>query len=430
MTSTYNIKNYRSTFQYPVLDKIHGQPNLDTILSLLRQLKINAQSVPTTLGGGQLGYLALVLPNAAYTSIPNARPFHRPTDPGEFIVTVPTTTRAGASTAISAAVVTQQKAAYDEKVRLYNECQAIEQALRQQIIDAVEPDYLEALRDPYTEMVQASIPDIIKHLRETYGFISDEDLSNRLTELKAYVYDPEKTVDDVFNKIKRHQELAILMNNPLTNKQQESIAITIFNRVGVFQSHLIKWNEKPENEKTLENLKLHMRSSWKALSKVGALKIQDSTLNQANIVSELVENQQQLAQNLRDDISTQLKNTVTEAMLMFQQQDDQNDSLPNNVISTDTSINSTTSTITLETLMSTIQDLKKEITTLKSNKSNNTTNRDINPRTGKPFKRYCWTHGCCTHHGRDCPDKKTGHKNEANFKNRLGGSNYKCLGTG
>ena len=164
-----------------------------------------------------------------YTSILNARTFHRPTDPGDLIVTVPTTTRAGATKAISAAVVTQQKDTYDEKVRLYNECQAVEQALRQQIIDAVEPDYLEALRDPYTEKVQASIPNIIKHLRETYGCISDEDSSDRETELKAYIYDPVKTVDDVFNKIKRHQELAILMNNPLTNKQQESIAMTIFN---------------------------------------------------------------------------------------------------------------------------------------------------------------------------------------------------------
>ena len=146
-----------------------------------------------------------------------------------------------------------------------------------------------------------------------------------------------------------------------------------------------------------------MCSSWKALTKVGALKLQDSTLNQANIVSELVENQQQLAKNLRDDISTQLRNTVTEAMLMFEQQDDQSDSI--NVISTHNSINSTTSTLTLETLMPAIQGLKKEITSLKSNKSNNTTNRDINPRTGKPFKRYCWTHGCCTHHGCDCQDK-------------------------
>jgi hypothetical protein len=218
MSSSYIIKNYRTAFQYPVLDKIHGQPTLDTILNLLRQLKINAQSVPTALGGGQLGYLALVLPTTSYEDIPNARNFRRPTDPGDFVITIPPATRAGGGT-ISAAVVTEQKAMHDEKVQLYNECQAVEQALRQQIIDAVEADYLEALREEYTEMVKSSFPDIIKHLRETYGFISDEDLAEREFNLKAYIYDPVKTVDAVFNKIKRHQELAMLMNNPLTDKQ-------------------------------------------------------------------------------------------------------------------------------------------------------------------------------------------------------------------
>ena len=66
-----------------------------------------------------------------------------------------------------------------------------------------------------------------------------------------------------------------------------------------------------------------------------------------------------------------------------------------------------------------------------SNKNTNNDrsgNNDINPRTGKPFKRYCWSCGCCPHWGRNCPNKKKGHKDEASFKNRIGGSNEGCLG--
>ena len=88
------------------------------------------------------------------------------------------------------------------------------------IIDAIESDYLEAIRNDFTGMVQESIPDIIQHLTKTYGFVSEEDLSDRDDELKNYAYNPSKTVDDVFNKIKKHQELAILMKNPKTDKQQ------------------------------------------------------------------------------------------------------------------------------------------------------------------------------------------------------------------
>ena len=438
MTSFYSIKNYKTQFQYPTLDKIHGQPNLDSILHLVRQLKINAQSVSTTLGGGQLGYLALVISSTSYMTIPNARTFHRPNDPGPFILTVPPITRATSSTSssaptISSAVITQQKAAWDEQIRLYNECQAVEQALRQQIIDAIESDFLEAIRNDDTGMVQESIPDIIQHLTKTYGYVSEEDLSDRDDELKNYTYDPSKTVDDVFNKIKKHQELAILMNNPKTDKQLCSTAYTIFNRTGVFQNHLIAWNNKPDNDRTFSNMKLHTRASWEALKKVGALKIQDSSLNQANIVQELATQQQALAQNLREDFSTQLQTTIQDAMNMFQQQEPfQQPTVPpplTDTSSSNQSLNSTTSTLTLDTLMTTIQDLKKEISSLKNSTTNKDTS-DINPRTGKPYRRYCWSHGCCTHDGKHCNNRKTGHKEEATFKKRLGGSNYNCMGTG
>ena len=66
------------------MDKIHSEPTLNTLLHLFKQLKINAQSVPTTLGGGQLGYLAFVLSEEEYDTIHNTVPFVRPTDPEVF----------------------------------------------------------------------------------------------------------------------------------------------------------------------------------------------------------------------------------------------------------------------------------------------------------------------------------------------------------
>ena len=40
---------------------------------------------------------------------------------------------------------------------------------------------------------------------------------------------------------------------------------------------------------------------------------------------------------------------------------------------------------------------------------------DINPRTDKKYKRYCWSCGCCPHWGKDCKNKKPGHQDNANF---------------
>ena len=94
------------------------------------------------------------------------------------------------------------------------------------------------------------------------------------------------------------------------------------------------------------------------------------------------------------------------------------------------------------TLLCAIQDLTRQVSQL----STATTGRDpnpnanggrqpqdgdgipsTNPRTGRPYRRYCWTHGCCNHWGRHCNNKKNGHQDAATFANRMGGSNKNCL---
>ena len=93
-------------FEYPTLQKIHGRPNIDSIITLHRQVKRNAQRVPSTLGGGQYGYLGLVLPAETYNTIPHTTPFTRPTDPGEF----QPRTATGAVTRAAIATLTSAKA--------------------------------------------------------------------------------------------------------------------------------------------------------------------------------------------------------------------------------------------------------------------------------------------------------------------------------
>ena len=163
MITSYSIKNIYSHFEYKELTKIDGEPTLDLILILHQQVKRNAQCVPMTLGGGQLGYLALVLTQEQYDSIPNLELFVRPTNPGDFQLQEPDpntssptprciTTRSSARLAtsrpptaqdttaivptdttnvsvITAAEVATQKAIHEADIKKYYECQAVEQAL-------------------------------------------------------------------------------------------------------------------------------------------------------------------------------------------------------------------------------------------------------------------------------------------------------------
>ena len=49
--------------------------------------------------------------------------------------------------------MTTQKVAHDEAAKRYYECQAVEQALRSQIIEAVEPEYIDTLYNVDTYMI-------------------------------------------------------------------------------------------------------------------------------------------------------------------------------------------------------------------------------------------------------------------------------------
>ena len=65
-------------FDYPELTKIMGEPTITSLLKMKNELKLNAQSVPSTLGGGRHGHLELVLSEDEYESVAHGTPYVKP----------------------------------------------------------------------------------------------------------------------------------------------------------------------------------------------------------------------------------------------------------------------------------------------------------------------------------------------------------------
>jgi len=188
---------------------------------------------------------------------------------------------------------------------------------------------------------------------------------------------------------------------------------------------LLEWNRKTSNNKTYANFKKHMRTAYHALNEVGALTIQDSSINQVNLIQEISSQQEKMAQDIKDS----LQSNILEAMMMMQTPSTDTPYLieDSSSISANT-FESAKSTATIESLVSIIKNLESKMEKLQKGyaPSNNGDSDTINPKTGKEWKRYCWTCGCCPHASKDCPIKKPGHQVKATFNNRLGGSNEKC----
>ena len=128
------------------------------------------------------------------------------------------TTEQATTSVITAAEVAVQKAAHDTEVKKFYECQTVEQALRTQIIEAIDADYLDALRNINTYMINELIPEIFEYLQVNYGQITAEVMVEKEYELTNYAYDPQVPVNKVFSQITTFQDLCTITNNSKTDK--------------------------------------------------------------------------------------------------------------------------------------------------------------------------------------------------------------------
>ena len=164
-SSNTSSVNYREThFEFPTLTPIHGEPTINTLILLRKQLKSNANSVPSNLGGGgTFGHLGLVIPPNCYNLISNM-PFVCPNHPGPLVIPPGTAQHA-------AATVRNQHA---EQMCVFKEVNAVDQALIQQIIQAVEPDFLSALRHHTTNSINMPVFNVLDYLGNKYGNVTEE----------------------------------------------------------------------------------------------------------------------------------------------------------------------------------------------------------------------------------------------------------------
>ena len=86
MSGQTTVPNYRETlFEHTDLSPIHGEPSYESLRVLTNQLKANARSIHTTLGGGQHGHLGLVLTPAQY-AILSPTPYVRQARPPPLVI--------------------------------------------------------------------------------------------------------------------------------------------------------------------------------------------------------------------------------------------------------------------------------------------------------------------------------------------------------
>ena len=300
MTTTANAQgtNFREThFQHADLTPIRGEPKYETLKVLINELKANAQTVHSNLGGGAHGHLGLVLTPQKYNIVAPGTPYVRPPFPGALNIP-PGTTNVQAQ---------MMRETHDQAMRDFHETETLHNALMQQVVKAVEPMYLKALRNPVTQSFTVPLNQILHHLMAVYGKINPKTFKTMKEEVENYQYDISLPVDVVFDPIDDLEELADGAEQPMTEAQKINMAFITFQNCGKFKSDLKAWNRKATADKTWLNMKTHFREALEDIRNVDDVTI-DQTFDQANMVREVLE-------GVRAIVRDQVAETIPSYML-------------------------------------------------------------------------------------------------------------------
>lgn len=240
-------------FPHPTLTPISGEPTHAKIKKLQVQFSANASSVQSLLGNGILGLISLTTSEDAY----NARsdiPFIVPGNPGIFV-------HNPASTQFQ---LHEAKDAHKDQVRIWQEYQATNKALRQQLLAAVPKIYYQSLCDKDTGFAFVTTLEILEHLHTEYGQIDPSELAANDATLRA-PYDPATPIQQLFSRIEACVQLAKSAKAPYTDEHIVATAYNIIYQTNLYNSACCHWQEEDEDDTTWGDFKRYFTKAQKNL---------------------------------------------------------------------------------------------------------------------------------------------------------------------
>ena len=420
--------DYQSSyFKYKTPTPMRGVPTHKALKRLKMELQANASSVETDLGGGNHGYLGLVLTDQECNTIPNTTLFVPPNYPPPLVI--PQT-----ATPIQAIELKEQ---YNEQKRLCLECKNVEKALLRHMQEALEEKFTAAIVDSYTNLISIDIPTALEYLFYNFGKVTSEEVNQKEAEIMAMTWLPSDPIIMLTKPIEELNKLARQAGIPYTPAQILEKALSTIRATRDFELALTNWESKPQVEKTWENLKTHFHEAQQNLKSMRGPSMQQAGYHHANA----------LAQKISDDINYQLHERDTQMLAMLQaipslqsssesddtQEDEHLEQLP--PVQHAANISSTNDRMQIE-MLRLLKELSADIRATRDSTKRDR-NGQVNQRVAQKtpndggklrtnISKYCWTHGACRHSSNTCRNKARGHQDHATFQDKKGGSLARC----
>ena len=180
-------------FLHPVLTKIVGEPNLESIALQQSKYNGNLALIKSNLGDGLTGLMVIAMkPSIFATSHPD--PFAIPTNPG------PAPDPNAITAASSATNIADLYKAYALQSNIYLEFIAAKQILVKLALESMAEIYYKALKHTHTSYANVTLRQLLYHMVTTYATIDQFDLENNQEKMTAR-YDPNSPIETLFEEI-------------------------------------------------------------------------------------------------------------------------------------------------------------------------------------------------------------------------------------
>jgi hypothetical protein len=218
MPPTMNAQDFTLAFPHSSLTPSTSRPNYDTLTNWQKELSGNAASVSSHLGNGRQGHLALTISEAKYLAITGniafVPPLNPPLQPEQAVgATGPQITEAN-------------RLHLELKQTFNNSYHAFNQALRNLILAAVPPVYVNSLSHNITGFGNVSALTIMTSLWERYGMITQAELAENITGMSS-PWNPPQPIEDLFLQLTRGSQFAANGSEPIALSQVLRIGYTL-----------------------------------------------------------------------------------------------------------------------------------------------------------------------------------------------------------
>jgi hypothetical protein len=177
-------------FPHPTLTPIANRPSTATLNLLKKEIYANAMSKPSILGGGNHGFLALVMSPNGYAQLNGTIPFIDPVHPGA---------QAAHPAGATGPQMTESNRKHDYDLTTYVEFAAMRDHLKGQLIAAVHETYIQILSDEIFGFANVIPRDIMEHLMLTYGVRTVEDLETNRDKIKSD-WNPDTEIEHLWKR--------------------------------------------------------------------------------------------------------------------------------------------------------------------------------------------------------------------------------------